>query len=115
MVVELHQRIGEVIVVNQNQVRRWELHQLRHRSARTLDVEFHTLGALDLAINQGIQADRNAVRTKLTRTRLRTRLLNRKVRVHTVLNRERRAQSVDTGGRQPLLSPPRQIPTRGLG
>ena len=99
ILVQTHQAVGEIIVVDQHQVRHGYLHQLRNWSGGPRQIQLHAVGAHHLACvrHHRIQTHGDAVVAQLTRAGRGTQLLHREGEITAVLHSETRADGVDAG------------------
>ena len=112
--VQTNLGVGQVVVVEQQEVRSLLTDQRRHLGALTVDVELDPVGPRELVALQGVAADRQGVRTK-RRERLDRALGDDRSRDDVlVVHRDLEAQSVDARSLEPQLRPGAQVPTGGL-
>ena len=112
--IEADLRVGEIVVVDKNEVGALLAHELGDLGAYTVNVDLHAVVAQQLAAAEVVEPDREAVRADggvVGRCLLQHRERgDRAIRIGL----DRRAQRVNARGLEPQLAPARQLATGGL-
>ena len=107
--------VGQVVVVQQDQIRLRAAQQLGHLGQLALDVDLHPVGAGQRAVRLGVEPDRQAVPAQRRPGRRRG-LPDREPGEDPVrIDLEVSAQGVHPAGLQPLLGEVAQVAPGGLG
>src|SRR5918993_848358 len=107
--VEADLGVGEVVVVDEQQVWLLLTDELRHVGAFTVDVELEAVGPVEDAVSRGIQPDRQPVGTRRHEARRRELLEDRGRDAATVVDGDHRAEGAYPSRLQPQLRPGPQV------
>ena len=105
--------VGEVVVVDEQQVGLLAADQLGHRGARALDVELEVVGAVQRPVAHGVHADDEGVRAQRLEARGAGLLDGGRRDAAAVVDLDDRAQRADPGGLEPLARPGAQVAAGG--
>ena len=112
--IQIQQRVGQIIIIDQNDISLVHTDQLRHRGGGTVDVQFDLFEAGELVVDKRVEPHRDAVGAQLTRAGDGTGLQDVERGVGAVLDGEVGGEGVDAGGLEPLAGPSGQVTARGV-